>query len=66
MTKPLGSQEPQVFSLLYQWLMNPEACFQIADSTVWSLCTTFILEGGATNSLSALSVKEYSFYDKEQ
>lgn len=64
MTKTLETEEPQGFSLVYQWQMNPEMCFQIADSSARSLCTTFILKGGATDSLSALSVKLYSFYDK--
>lgn len=64
MSKPLGTPEPQVSSLLYQWLVNPESYFQIVDSSAWSFYTIFILQCVASISLSALSFKLYSFYDK--
>lgn len=60
MRKPLGTPEPQIFSLLYQWLVNPELYFQIGKSSAWSLCTIFILKSVVSISLSALSFKLHS------
>lgn len=64
MRKPRGTPEPQVFSLLYQWLVNPESYFQTVDSFARSLCTILILRIVASVLLSALSFKLYSSYDK--